>query len=220
MRVAVLPTKFGYSATALGPFDGTWQIAAAKPMPEDLLVQLKGQISHKLAQYCWALAPWTGIWAVALIWAAWGTLSLGLSSLWDYGLRTALLYGWIRLLFFGNGAWLLSQTICHWRGLRRARLIRHHLLEGDWELDEELYIPPRSRVVFSTDTLSEKEHVELLMKAWPQLVPWYEQMLRVERPLIFRYYPLGFVGFLRQMLVGPIIPVPPLCFEMGTLEDL
>jgi hypothetical protein len=219
MRVAILPTKFGYSAVALGPFDGTWQIGSAEPMPEDLLIQLRAQISHRLARYCWELSPWTGIWMIALLWAAWGGLSLGLSSLWDYGVRTALLYGWIRLLFFGNGMWLLCQAVSHWRGLRRARLIRNHLLDGDWEMDEGLYIPSHTQVVFPTppDTLSEKGYVKFMMETWPALSPWYEQLLRVEKPLLFRYYPLGFFGFLRQMLVGPIIPVPPLCFEMGTL---
>lgn len=223
MRVAVLPVKHGYSAVALGSFDGKWEIGSAKPMPEDLLIQLKGQISHRLAQYCWELAPWTGIWMVALMWAAWGGLSLGLSSLWDYGLRTTLLYGWIRLLFFGNGIWLLCQTVYHWRGLKRARLIRNHLLDGDWEVDEEQpRIPdPHTYVVRPAlpDTPSEKEYIEFMMKTWPYLLPWYEQLLRVEKPLLFRYYPLGFTGFLRQMLLGPTIPVPPLCFEMGALEN-
>ena len=219
MRVAVLPTRFGYTAVGLGPFDGTWQIGSAQPMPEDLLAQLRGQITHKLAQYCWELSPWTGIWAIALAWAAWGALSLGLSSLWDYGARTALLYGWIRLLFFGNGIWLLCQTIYHWRGLKRARLVRNHLLDGDWELDDDQYIPPDWQTHNLSAPTGEREYIEWMMKQWPHLSPWYEQLLRVEKPLLFRYYPLGFTGFLRQMLLGPTIPAPPLIFEMGQLED-
>jgi len=218
MRIAVLPTKFGYSAIALGPFDGTWEIASPKPLSEDLLVQLKGQISHRLAEYCWYISPWSGIWSIAVLWAAWGGLALGLSNLWGYGFRTALLYGWIRLLFFGNGIWLLCQTLYHWRGLRRARLIRTHLLDGEWETDEGLYVPPE-KAIGPARSLGEREFVQFMIGQFPHLAPWYEQLLRVEKPLVFRYWPLGVTGFLRQMLLGPEIPIPPLVFELGLLDE-
>lgn len=218
MQLAVIPTKFGHSAVVLGPFDGTWEISSHDPLPEDLLIQLKGQISHKLAQYCWEISPWTNVWLIALLWAAWGGLALGLSSLWDYGLRTALPYGWIRLLFFGNGVWLLCHVIYHWRGLRRARLIRNHLLDGDW-IDGYLYIPKTNSEPGNPDA-TERRLVELAIRVYPHLAPWYEQLLKVEKPLVFRYWPLGMGGFLRQMLLGPEIPVPSLIFEMGLLEDL
>lgn len=219
MRVVVIPTKFGYSAVALPPLDGKWIIASPRTLPPDLLVQLRAQISHKLAQYCWELSPWTNIWSIALLWAAWGGLALGLSSLWNYGLRTALLYGWIRLLFFGNGVWLLSQTVSHWRGLKRARLIRNHLLDGDWELDAGLYIPKDTDEMLAGTSPTERQFIEFMITQFPHLALWYEQLLKVEKPLVFRYWPLGFTGFLRQMLIGPIIPVPPLCFEMGLLNE-
>jgi hypothetical protein len=67
---------------------------------------------------------------------------------------------------------------------------------------------------------TERQFIEFMITQFPRLTLWYEQLLKVEKPLVFRYYPLGFIGFLRQMLVGPIIPVPPLIFEMGILEDL
>lgn len=214
MRVAVLPVKFGYTAVALPPFDGTWKIAAPKLLPKDLLIQLRGQIAHRLAGYCWELAPWTGISLIAFLWALWGGLALGLSSLWDYGFRTAVLYGWVRVFFFGSGIMLLCRCIYHWRGLRLARLIRNHLLDGEWELDNDLRIPTASTQPI---TLSEKEFVEYMMSGWPHLAPWYEQLLKIEKPLVFRYRPLGAAGYLQRLFLGPHIPVPPLVFEVGSL---
>jgi hypothetical protein len=218
MQVAVLPVKSGYVAVSVGPFDGTWKIDSPKPLPEDLLIQLRAQIAQKLAQYCWEISPWMGIWFVVFLWAAWGGLALGISSLWDYGLRTALLYGWIRILFFGNGIMLLSQCLYHWRGSKRARLIRNHLLDRDWEVDAGLYIPRDTDEVFAGLSPTERQFVEFMIVEYPHLTLWYKQLLKVEKPLIFRYIPLGAVGFLRQMLLGPEIPVPPLVFDLGTLE--
>jgi len=216
MQVAIIPTKFSFVAVALGPFDGTWKVASSKPLPEDLLVQLKGQISHKLAQYCWETSPWSGIWGIALLWAAWGALALGLSNLWDYGLRTALLYGWIRILFFGNGIWLLCHTIYHWRGLKHARLIRNHLLDGEWVIGGPRI--PKTDEMFAGLHPTERQFVKFMIVEFPRLAPWYEQLLKVEKPKVFRYFPLGAAGFLRQMLLGPEIPVPSLIFEVGLLD--
>jgi hypothetical protein len=82
MRVGVVPTKAGYSAVCLPPYGNDWHITTPIMLSTDQLAQLRGQILHRLAEYCQLISQWRATLWVAIPWAAWGIAALALSALW------------------------------------------------------------------------------------------------------------------------------------------
>lgn len=99
MNLCVIPTKHNYVVVGLPPYRGAWELQSPTELPEDLLVQLRGQMLHKLAEFCHMLTSWQGQIGITLAWAIWGCAALGL-RLMRYadigGLKTIVLYGWIK----------------------------------------------------------------------------------------------------------------------------
>lgn len=213
MRIAVIPTKFGHTAVALGPYWGEWELYSPVDLPEDLKIQLRAQILHRLAQYCHEFSPWVGqIWT-AVPWAIWGILAVVLSSLFQLGIKYIALYGWIRLLFFFDGVWILSQVLTHGLGSIRAQRIRKEATRGEWK-----YIQASWPAHISTIGFSEREYLANTALQFPQAKPFIDEMLRTEPPWIFSAAPLGVVGYIKYLLMGIRVAKPILIFELGMLE--
>lgn len=219
MKVGVVPTKYGYSAVCLGPFDdGKWEIASAKRISEEHLLQLRSQIAHKLAEWCRLFTPWRYALPIAIPWATWGAIVLGMYyvTMFNYGPKYIVLYGWIRLFFFGDGIRVLTQTLYHLPGVLKSRRVAKQLLTGTWEPLKGLTLLPR---LSSTSGETETEYIWCGMKYCPDAIPFYEAMLEERPPAIFDWHPLGMVGWLRVFFLGPKFRFPVMVFEMGLLED-
>jgi hypothetical protein len=220
MRVGIVPTKAGYSAVVLPKTvtESGWELEVpAVALSPDLLLQLKAQITQDLAEYCEEMSTWMGQFWISLLWAAWGLLALGVSSMWKFGLRTALLYGWIRVLFFGDGVWALSKYLCHLKGLRRAQWLRKHLAGGDnwWVMSRRLDFPVREHLPRHA---SETDVIEYAQEWFPEVDVYYSRMQEKQAPWVFRYIPLGFLGFIKRLAIGPKIVLPRMVYELGLLQ--
>jgi len=218
MRIAVLPTKYGYSAVALPPYGGDWELFSPMKLPHDLMIQLRGQILYRLAQYCSDLSVWTGQLPLAILWAGWGIWALAISSLWSYGTRYWILYGWIRFLFFGGGIWLLGKTLAHMRGLLRTRRIRETIVQGQWVITVDGAIQKEEVDNTMTEVCTEREYIQYVLANFPQLKPYYDEMLRVEEPWLFSAAPMGVGGLIKYLLTGVRVPMPALIFDLGELK--
>jgi len=216
MKIGIVPTKYGYSAVALPPYDGDWELSTPIELPHDVKVQLHGQILHKLAIYCQEFKPWMA-WKAVIPWAVWGGLAMYLrwSRLWKASPKFLLLYGWVMLFFFADGLRLLIQHLYHYKGLIDAYRIREGAALGKW-VSTDVEMPRR---IETDSTLNEQEYIEVVRKLCPQTEPYYAEMLREEEPFLFSVHPLGFIGFLRRMFLGPKIPRPGLICDLGTLDE-
>jgi len=56
----------------------------------------------------------------------------------------------------------------------------------------------------------------MVREAYPKTEPYYKEMLRKEPPQVHRMFPLGLSGWIKRLFLGPKIPLPSLCFELGT----
>lgn len=225
MKIGVIPTKYGYSAIALPPYDGNWELSTPVKLPYDVLVQLRGQILHKLALYCQSLSVWQ-VWKIVLPWAAWGGLAMYFrwARLLDSGIKFLLLYGWVMLFFFADGIRLLAQLLCHTRGLIDAYRIREGAATGQWVSTREGFrgdnlMPSIEDTAYHVNPeASERGFIQTCQALYPVAKPYYDEMLREEPPFLFSAYPLGFFGYLHRMFVGPRYPRPGLIFELGDLQ--
>lgn len=218
MQTAIIPTKYGYSAVVLPETvtEEGWNLEIpAVNIPPDLLVQLKSQITQDLADYCHSLSDWVGQFWVALIWAAWGITALAVSSMWKYGLQTALLYGWIRVLFFGDGVWALIGYLSHLRGLKRAAWLRKNLTKGEWVVKHTLGLPVHLHMCRNA---TETDTIEYAINWFPEAKRYYERMEEKRENWVMRYVPLGILGFFKRLMMGPKIVLPRMVYELGELE--
>lgn len=216
MKIGVVPTKYGYSAVALPPYDGDWRVSSSVKIPHDLFIQLRGQILNRLAEYCHDLSGWTGQLPVAIPWAIMGILAIALCSLWKLGFKYIGLYMWVRFFFFFDGVWLLTKYITHWRGLRDAKQIREKIVRGQWVfVNTDM---PKQFIDHADLTITEREYISEMMHRYPQTMPYYKEMLRVEEPWLFSAAPLGATGLIRFLLCGVRVPRPTLVFELGELK--
>lgn len=218
MRIGVVPSKYGYVAVCLAPFDdGKWELESPVPISSEHLLQLRSQIAQRLAEWCQQLSPWHFTLPVAIPWAAWGLVVLAMyyTSLMSIAPKYIILYGWIRLFFFGDGLQVLTTTLYHLPGVLKTQKIARRLLTGNWELSGELILPYRTEAM-----PGESETIYILRQKlnYPDAAPFYEAMLEERPPAIFDWYPLGMAGWLRNFFLGPRYRLPPMVFEMGTLE--
>lgn len=218
MRIGVVPTKYGYSAVCLGPFDdGKWELSSPKFVSEEHLLQLRSQIAHRLAEWCQQLSLWRFTLPVAIPWAAWGLVVLAMyyTTLFNYAPKFIVLYGWIRLFFFGDGIRILTQTLYHLPGVLKAQKVAKRLLTGNWEFSEGYTCPTRLPVLQDE---TETEYILRRRRNYPDTAPFYDVMLEKRPPAIFDWFPLGVVGWLRNFFLGPHYRFPVMVFELGLLE--
>lgn len=220
MKVGIVPTKYGYSAVALGPFDdGKWELETPKHISDEHLLQLRSQIAQRIAEWCQQLSPWRYTLPVAIPWAAWGAVVLAMyyTTIYNIAPKYVLLYGWIRLFFFGDGIRVLTQTLYHLPGVLRARRVAKRLLTGNWDLPHNLTVllPLRSPPVADE---TEEEYLRWLRGNYSHTAPYYDAMLEKRPPAIFDWWPLGAVGWLKRFFLGPKFRFPPMIFELGVLE--
>jgi len=100
------------------------------------------------------------------------------------------------------------------KSLLRAKKIRKNLAKGEWVYKRKVgpsVLPKRA-----TMTWSEREYIERLRELFPETEPYYKEMLRKEPPQVHRIWPLGLSGWIKRLFLGPKIPLPSLCFELGT----
>lgn len=215
IRIGVVPTLHGYSAVVLPPYHGDWELSSPKPLAPDLLIQLRGQILSALSQFSFKMAPWTNILSVSLFWALWGgtALYLRLARYSEMGWKFVILYGWIMFLFFGDGLFSLGRFINQIPNLRRAKSIRDKAADSEWV--ETTDTPQR---IFPLQTETEQEYIERMVDAYPELKPYYDEMLIKEPPLVFSLWPLGLLGIVRYLFIGPRIPRPHIVIELGDLQ--
>lgn len=215
MKIGIVPTKYGYSAVALPPYDGDWSLASPVELSDDMQTQLRGQILHELSKYCQMLAPWIGQVLVAIPWALWGAviLYMRLSTYMEYNPSTVLLYGWIMFLFFGDGLWALGRALYQFAHLKQVTKITNWSAKGQWRPNVDL-IPER----MDAGDMSEREYIDFMATRHPQLIPYYKEIMRREPPLVFTWWPRGLLGFIRMLFIGPRIPKPTLIFELGDLK--
>lgn len=218
MQTGIVPTKHGYSAVALGPFDdGKWELHTPKHISDEHLLQLRSQIAQRLAEWCQQLSPWRYTLPVAIPWAAWGLVVLGMyyTTLFNLAPKYIVLYGWIRLFFFGDGIRVLTQTLYHLPGVLKARRVAKRLLTGNWELSNALTLP-----TWDWYPIGETETEYLLRQIldFPDAAPFYDAMLEKRPPAIFDWYPLGMLGWLKNFFLGPRYRLPVMVFEMGVLD--
>lgn len=217
MKVGIVPTKYGYSAVALPPYTGRWDLETPVLLTEGQLVKLRGQILHKLAIYCHSLTPWTGLLFTAFLWMVFGGIALymRLSNYMNIGgIKMIALYGWIMFLFFGDGLWAFGRTVHQIRNLWHARKIRNTLAKGEWYANPVTW---GGRI--DASEVSERDYIEHTKFGVPATEPYYKEMMRTEPPLAFSWIPLGLLGIVRFLLLGPRIPRPAVVVEMGRLED-
>ena len=219
MRVGIVPTKYGYSAVCLPPFDdGKWELSSPKHVGDEHLLQLRSQIAHRIAEWCQQLSPWRYTLPVAIPWAAWGAVVLAMyyTTIYNIAPKYVLLYGWIRLFFFGDGIRVLTQTLYHLPGVLRARRVAKQLLTGEWEVIEGLALPSHT-VIIPGET--EEGYLQWHIPRYPDAALFYEAMLEKRPPAIFDWWPLGVVGWLKRFFLGPKFRFPPMIFEVGLLGD-
>jgi hypothetical protein len=214
MKIGIVPTKYGYNAVAIGKYDSNWGIYTPVPIDSELELIMKSEILRKLAIWTYMLSGWRGQWKLVIPWALWGGLALYL-RMSNYasmgGWKVIALYGWIMFLFFGDGVFALGRWINQIPNLFRAWQIgRIKDIEIEYhELDcANIWGPPKS-------DLSEIEFIKEAGNLWPETRPYYAEMLRKEPPLAFSLWPLGLLGYVRYLTVGPRIPRPALVVELG-----
>jgi hypothetical protein len=217
MKVGVVPTKYGYTAVALPPYTGDWELYTPFDLPEEVLIQLRGQILHKLAIHSHRLVPWTGQAKVALPWAIMGGLALYL-RMSNYmslgGIKTIALYGWIMFLFFGDGIWALMRFIYQLENLFLKWQIKNRVARGEWVAKGCEW----AGVADWDYQKSEREFIDEFISIAPETKPYYNEILRIEPPLVFSVVPLGILGYIKYLTRGPRLPRPALIFELGRLE--
>lgn len=220
MHIGICATKYGYSAVCLGFFDdGKWKLSTPVKISDEHLLQLRSQIAQRLAEWCQQLSPWRYTLPVAIPWAAWGAVVLGMyyTTIYNIAPKYIVLYGWIRLFFFGDGIRILTQTLYHLPGVLRARRVAKQLLTGNWETSGNLTLPLHTSTVRGLE--SETEYILRQKDNYPDAAPFYDAMLEKRPPAVFDWYPLGMIGWLRNFFLGPRYRLPIMVFEMGLLED-
>ena len=217
MKVGIVPTKYGYSAVALPPYRGDWELRSPVKLTDEQRIILRGQILHQLAIYAHQLTPWTGLLFTAFLWMIFGgiALYLRLSNYVDIGgWKMIALYGWIMFLFFGDGLWAFSRTVHQLRNLFHAWFIRNQVARGRWKEENADWGPAMK---LDPDT-PERVFVEKHMDFYKPAKPYYQEMLRTELPLAFSIWPLGLLGMVRYLFQGIRFYRPAVVVEMGRLE--
>ena len=214
MKVGIVPVLWGYSAVVLPPHSGDWELSTPTPLAPDLLIQLRGQILAALSQFSFMMAPWTNILQVNIFWALWGGLALylRLSRYSEMGWTFVILYGWIMFLFFGDGLFALGRYLNQLRNLKRAKDIRN-IETFEWV--ENVCMPKRLKPL---ENETEKAYIERMASLYPELQPYYDEMLIKEPPLAFRFWPLGLGALIVYLFAGPRIPRPHVIVELGDLR--
>ena len=218
MKVGIIPTKYGYNAVALPPYNGKWEIYTPIPIDAELELIFKSEILRKLATYVHMLSQWRGQTFVVLPWALWGGIALYM-RLSNYasvgGWKTIALYGWIMFLFFGDGVWALGRWINQLPNLFRAWQV------GRMKKIEITYHNKDWKIWYGVQQakMSEHEFIKAMKQLYPEFIPYYDEMLRKEPPLAFSLWPLGLLGYVRYLTMGPRIPLPSLVVELGKIGD-
>ena len=151
---------------------------------------------------------------MSLPWMLWSVAALATTSLWDAGLKYAILYGWIRFFFFADGIWVFMQALRQIKHLRQVEKIRN--IVKSFGLNKITEIEQQN--IHLTENYTEKDYIEAAKKAYPELEDYYNEMLRKEKPMIFRYIPLGLSGLVMRLFIGPKMEQPRLVFDLGKLE--
>lgn len=214
MRVGIVPTKYGYTAVGLPPYDENMNIESVKYMSREMKIQLRGQILQELARYCHDFRSFQNRLGLTFLWALWSFAALATTSLWEAGLKYAVLYGWIRFFFFADGIWLLGQTLRQLRHLRQIKKIANTMHSFGMN-EEDLRAP---KLLALPEEVTEREFIQAAMEVYPEFEDYYNEMLRVEEPMVFRYWPLGLSGLAKRLFLGPKMVGPRLVFDLGKLE--
>lgn len=213
MRVGIVPTKHGYNAVVLPPFDSDWRLESPVVIPRDARTQLRGQILHALANYKQTvqLPPLP----IILAWAAWGTaaLYLRLAYYWENAPRFVFLYGWIMFFFFGDGLFMLTRWLFNLRHTRHTRKIGKIKVDTPWQHEARDWHDIRG-----TAQLGERAFIDTMIARYPDAAPFYREMLREEPALFLSMIPLGLVGMIKWLFLGPKFYRPALVFDLGKLH--
>ncbi len=220
MKVGIVPNAYdGYSAVFQddGEYEQlTIEVKDDLVLPPDLVVQITGELRHSLLGYCWQLREWFGQWKVALLWAAASGVVLATQKLWTYGSKTALLYGWIYVLFFGHGLMSLTRLLAHAGAMRRAGRIRKGLTE-------------KMKVVYERHSYpqiwwgrlpgeSEREFADTMSVAGQWYSPYYTEMATRQPRLAMGYLPNRLTLLWQMLFVGSWVPRPRWAMEIGRIN--
>jgi hypothetical protein len=215
MKIGIVPTLYGYSAVAV-PHKKGWELHTAVRLNPDLKIQLRGQVLAALAEFAHMLVPWTDTFLVSLFWALWGgvALYLRLARYGEHDPKFIILYGWIMFLFFGDGLFALGRYLYQIPNLRRANKIRKTAGTAIWH-ECSSSMPTRQPPLEGED---EVDYIERMAEMYPEARPFYDEMLTVEDPIVFRFWPLGLLGVIRYLFAGPKIPRPHVVIELGDVS--
>jgi hypothetical protein len=219
MQVGIVPNAHGgYTAVYLEDGDyGNLNLHCGPDylLSSDLEAQIAGELRHSLLSYCWALRSWFGQWGVALAWAAASLVVLCTQRLWSYGAKTAMLYGWVYVLFFGDGVMALSRLLAHSGALRRARQIRKGLAQKArvWYRLHKRNPPPCNA--------GEGELEFVRGRLWHDqwYAPYYAEMLAQRPRLLAGFLPNRLTLLLQALFVGQWAPRPRWSMELGEVTQ-
>jgi hypothetical protein len=216
MKVGLVPNACnGYSAVLLDDGDYgeiDFDCHLKHGLEPGLQAQVVGELRHCLLSFCWRLRAWYGQWATILAWAAVSAVVLGTQKLWSYGAKTAVMYGWIYWLFFGDGLMALSQLLCHAGALRRAKAIRKGLSKATEVRYSVFFDRPPAREAGE----SEAEFTTARAAGDEWWAPYYAEMSAKRPRSLAGFLPNRLTLLLQILFVGPLVPRPRFAMEIGT----
>lgn len=214
LDIGIVPTKNGYAAVGLRKTLGkrkTLTIRAPFEISEELKIRILGQLSREIAEYLDEVGKWEGIGWGAFFWALAGGIVLVADRIWQYSLRIAVLYGWVRIWFLGDGFLIFLPYLMKFRHRLKAKKIRRFYENADAViLCQETNWP-----TLIESSKGEIDFIKGMIKKWSELSPYYEQMLEVDPPWIFDAVPFTLWGRIRNWILGPPIRLPRMIYFVG-----
>jgi len=213
VNIGIVPTKYGYAAVGLRKTLGkqdVLEIHAPFPVSEELKTRILGNLSREIAVYLDEVGRWEGIGWAAFFWAVVGGIALVADRIWQYSLRIAALYGWVRCWFLGDGLLILLPYLAKLPHRKRAKKIRTFYENG-----AVICVLERDWPTFLGGIQAEVATIKIYMAEWPELSPYYEQMLEVDPPWAFDVVPTTALGRIRNWILGPPTRLPRMVFFLG-----
>jgi len=217
VEIGIVPTAKGYAAVGLPKTLGKTDnliIRAPFRVSEDLKTRILGRLHREVAEYLWEVGKWEGIGLAVFLWAIAEAMVLYvcIGTLVGYGMKFAILYGWVRFWFLSSGLLLFFPYLAKVLHRRRAKKIREYheggryvgsWIECQWPKAENLGGP------------DEEEYIAEMMATYPKLRPYYEQILRVDPPEAMDLYPFTILGRIRNWIFGPPLRLPRMVYYVG-----
>jgi len=215
VNIGIVPTKYGYAAvglrTTLGKQD-VLEIHAPFPVSEELKTRILGNLSREVAVYLDEVGRWEGIgWAVFL-WTVVGGGALIADKIWQYSLKVAILYGWVRFWFLlCDGLFLFCPFLIKYPHRLRANKIRAFYENSNAiVIHQEMNWP----TLIDSDK-NEADFIKDMIEKSPELSLYYKQTLEIEPPKAFDVVPATVLGRIRNWFLGQPIRLPRMIYFIG-----